>query len=476
MVPSLPLRELSCTVLIKSFVLKHLSISASAFSLSFSLNYLKHSVGVFQALNQESYDIWLEETSWRLKAHQRAHSSLATGLISISSGSISYNPSSTDSDSPHEKHLGSAQDSCFIFRNDDYGDTSRGVFSQQENPARFVARKDVSSENNTHDPAFLDCLSNPTKFQAYKKQYSSLLAISDEQKKAIKDSWTMLLNVRIKDNSGVISHGMTVLFELVSQEDGVVAVSEVVLFLVILAIIFIEIFRLFYNMFFQVNPTARRLFGSSGMKVQGQALVRMLSTVVRSLDNIQDLVPTFRSLGGRHKIYGIQANDYQVFCDVFCDTMEEVIGKNNFPISTRDAWFRAITGLSAIMQDAANKMVKDPVVSEFLVKMKSKPWKKYVLELHLSHLIFYKPPQTKPSKTFHLSWLKNLELIDDHRIDKPTDYCFSVNYRLSKIFFCSLAKNDLLDWMKELSWRTEACEKVTSKTVVNETDSNEVTA
>lgn len=67
-------------------------------------------------------------------------------------------------------------------------------------------------------------------------------------------------------------------------------------------------------------------------------------------------------IGGRHRIYGVKANDYQVFCDTVCETMRDILGPHVFSQKTKDAWFRIFTSLSAIMQDAGRKIENEVFV------------------------------------------------------------------------------------------------------------------
>jgi hypothetical protein len=67
-----------------------------------------------------------------------------------------------------------------------------------------------------------------------------------------------------------------------------------------------------------------------------------------------------------------------------------------------------------------------------------------------------------------LNSVTNIEEIDDYRIDKPTEFCFSITYqyvlllfyskqeRLEKIYFCLPTKQDLVSWITEIKWRNNA--------------------
>lgn len=61
--------------------------------------------------------------------------------------------------------------------------------------------------------------------------------------------------------------------------------------------IVLNILREFYRRFFEVNPSGRRLFESEGVKIQGRALVNMVTAIVKSLDNPDSIIVKIDQLG-----------------------------------------------------------------------------------------------------------------------------------------------------------------------------------
>src|SRR5215467_2286130 len=67
---------------------------------------------------------------------------------------------------------------------------------------------------------------------------------------------------------------------------------------------------LFYGKLFELDPGARKLFHSD-LAVQSQKLLDMLSSVVDSLDNFEDLRPQLAELGRKHADYGVRPKQYE---------------------------------------------------------------------------------------------------------------------------------------------------------------------
>ena len=67
--------------------------------------------------------------------------------------------------------------------------------------------------------------------------------------------------------------------------------------------------ELFYANLFTMDPSLRHLF-KKDMAEQGKMLMSVLSSAVRGLSNIDELVPVLSELGKRHAGYGVIDTHY----------------------------------------------------------------------------------------------------------------------------------------------------------------------
>lgn len=102
-----------------------------------------------------------------------------------------------------------------------------------------------------------------------------------------------------------------------------------------------------YDRLFAVAPEARRLFPNS-MEMQREKLIATLVLVVRSADNLGELLEDVRALGRRHVDYGAAPSHYGILKTVLLETMAEVLGKD-FDDETRQSWSRLYDRVAAVM-------------------------------------------------------------------------------------------------------------------------------
>ena len=67
--------------------------------------------------------------------------------------------------------------------------------------------------------------------------------------------------------------------------------------------------EIFYNKLFEFDPSLRRMF-KGDMKEQGKKLMSTLKIAVRSLDDIDNLIPVLQNLAATHVGYGVTVDDY----------------------------------------------------------------------------------------------------------------------------------------------------------------------
>jgi hemoglobin-like flavoprotein len=107
--------------------------------------------------------------------------------------------------------------------------------------------------------------------------------------------------------------------------------------------------QLFYARLFEIDPSARSLFASTEMDLQGQKVMTMLAAIVNALDDPEWLVRHLSALGHRHGGYGVTDGQYDTVRDALFWGMAEVLGER-FDADTRDAWSEAYALTAALMQ------------------------------------------------------------------------------------------------------------------------------
>lgn len=112
--------------------------------------------------------------------------------------------------------------------------------------------------------------------------------------------------------------------------------------------------ELFYARLFELDPSLKSLF-SGDMEQQGQKLMTMLGTAVRSLNNLDGLVPVVQRLGQRHVGYGVETGHYVTVGNALLDTLEKGLG-DDFTPEVKEAWTIVYGVLSSTMIAAAEEV------------------------------------------------------------------------------------------------------------------------
>jgi len=203
------------------------------------------------------------------------------------------------------------------------------------------------------------------------------------------------------------------------------------------------------------------------MAVQGRALMKMISMIVKSLDNSTDLQKTIYTLGGRHEIYGVTPADYIEFSNAMCDTVETVLGKAICTPEIRDSWFKILTELSVMMQGAARMIKSEPINSVVYRKFHktTTSWKKSAISITIDSFYIYKEEKLgKLRSSYSLSEVNGIELLSpDGEIETKTPFGFSIelsSYRQPYLFICCETRVEMNRLMEEFSWRTAAVLRV----------------
>lgn len=112
--------------------------------------------------------------------------------------------------------------------------------------------------------------------------------------------------------------------------------------------------ELFYARLFELDPSLKSLF-SGDMEEQGKKLMTMLGSAVRSLNNLDGLVPVVKRLGERHVGYGVETGHYVTVGNALLDTLEKGLG-DDFTPEVKEAWTVVYGVLSSTMIAAADEV------------------------------------------------------------------------------------------------------------------------
>ena len=110
--------------------------------------------------------------------------------------------------------------------------------------------------------------------------------------------------------------------------------------------------EIFYAKLFEMDPSLKPLF-KGDMKEQGAKLMTMIGTAVRSLNNLEAVVPVVQKLGARHLDYGVKPEHYDTVGAALLDTLAVGLG-DDFTPEVKEAWAAVYGVLATTMIDAAN--------------------------------------------------------------------------------------------------------------------------
>ena len=109
----------------------------------------------------------------------------------------------------------------------------------------------------------------------------------------------------------------------------------------------------FYERLFSDYPQTRPLFANTDMRRQEGSLMATLAAVVAGVQRGDDLVPTLRQLGQKHKRYGAQEEHHPLVGAVLLETFHQYLGPLFTP-EMEEAWEEAFEIISAQMVEGAN--------------------------------------------------------------------------------------------------------------------------
>ena len=104
---------------------------------------------------------------------------------------------------------------------------------------------------------------------------------------------------------------------------------------------------LFYDRLFDIAPQMKAMFPDD-MIEQRRKLMAMLAGVVKSLSNLEQVLPAAGALAKRHVSYGAKAEHYPVVGEALLWTLEKGLGAGWTP-DVAEAWIAAYATLSGFM-------------------------------------------------------------------------------------------------------------------------------
>lgn len=110
---------------------------------------------------------------------------------------------------------------------------------------------------------------------------------------------------------------------------------------------------LFYGKLFELDPSLRALFPED-MAEQKKKLMTMITTAVRGLNKLDEIVPAVQAMGKRHAGYKVTPSMYGTVGAALLDTLEKGLGEA-WNEDTKAAWVETYTILSKTMIDAAEE-------------------------------------------------------------------------------------------------------------------------
>ena len=111
--------------------------------------------------------------------------------------------------------------------------------------------------------------------------------------------------------------------------------------------------EIFYNKLFEYDPSLKKLFRSD-MKAQGRKLMSALKIAVKSLDNLDSLVPILENMAVQHLGYGVKEKDYTTVGNALLFALKTGLGDAWTP-ELRQAWVDTYRIVAQVMKAAAYK-------------------------------------------------------------------------------------------------------------------------
>eukprot|EP01124_Arcella_intermedia_P020097 TRINITY_DN2757_c0_g1_i1.p1 TRINITY_DN2757_c0_g1~~TRINITY_DN2757_c0_g1_i1.p1 ORF type:complete len:691 (+),score=183.29 TRINITY_DN2757_c0_g1_i1:110-2182(+) len=214
--------------------------------------------------------------------------------------------------------------------------------------------------------------------------------------------------------------------------------------------------KIFYPIFFQLNPTGQRLFEGSNLVDQSKALTNMLNWIVNNMDNLSNLVAVVGQMGGRHEIYGVNEEDYQSFASALGKTLKTILGAQIADEAVK-AWEDTLMEIARMMIEEGKK-VKLGYRGELLRERSNGAWAKCWVSLSLTSLYIFNDEYFTQLKAKY-----SLHGIDTIAFPKNSlTHSFELESQNPKftLRFSTDQLSTLEDWIFEIDWRIQAIQRV----------------
>ena len=118
----------------------------------------------------------------------------------------------------------------------------------------------------------------------------------------------------------------------------------------------------FYLTLFELNPTARALFGHTDRAALGRKVVQMLDEIVKVLDEPERLMSVLAPLGRHHAGFGVERYHYETGCTALIAALR-LVGGSRFTPEAEAAWRELYRLVAAVMSRAGNSGVRPQLSS-----------------------------------------------------------------------------------------------------------------
>ena len=109
--------------------------------------------------------------------------------------------------------------------------------------------------------------------------------------------------------------------------------------------------EIFYNKLFEFDPSLRRMF-KSDLSEQGKKLMATLKIAIKSLDDLNALVPVLQNLAAKHIDYGVSVEDYTTVGNSLIFGLKTGFG-DEFTPELKEAWIEVYTTIANVMRSNA---------------------------------------------------------------------------------------------------------------------------
>jgi nitric oxide dioxygenase len=109
----------------------------------------------------------------------------------------------------------------------------------------------------------------------------------------------------------------------------------------------------FYNRLFELAPEVRPLF-KRDMGLQAKKLSDMLVWVIGHLEHPEELSRELRTLGSRHRDYGVEIDQYAPLGSALIWMFQRTLG-DRFSSEMEEAWLEAYAFISSAMERGARE-------------------------------------------------------------------------------------------------------------------------